>query len=108
MNYEQEILRVLAFAGSDGLHVAKISKHVYNALNSFFCPLNTDDVHQQVANYLLRQSKTSTSIIEKLQRGVYRLNPNSKETDQLMLKFFEDTSDDEPTVIKQDNSLSLF
>ena len=36
MQYDKEILRVLAEAGNEGLSVQKVSRHVFNACNSLF------------------------------------------------------------------------
>jgi hypothetical protein len=60
-----------------------------------------------VAQYLLRNSKNPDSIIEKTERGIYHLNMSSKATQQLMLAFREDDSDDTPAPV-QDLSLGLF
>lgn len=108
LNYDQEILKVLAFAGADGLHVSKISKHVFNASNSFFFPLNFEEVHSYVSAFLLRHSKNPVSVIEKVSRGVYRLNPSSVETNQLMLKFTNVEENEVEQPIHSDESLSLF
>ena len=53
MQYDKEILRVLAEAGSEGLSVQKISRHVFNACNSLFNSLNQEDVHKYVQMYLV-------------------------------------------------------
>ena len=108
LNYDQEILRILTFAGLEGLHVSKISKHVFNALNSFFLPLNPEDVHAYVSSYLLRQSKNPSSVVERIERGVYRLNPSSVETNQLMLQFRHEEEQIEEFPTSHDESLSLF
>ncbi len=109
MNYEREILRVLTEAGGVGLSVKKISRHVYNACNSFFDPVNNEDVHAYVSQYLINHAKKANSLIEKTDiRGVYRLNMDMPESQQLWLQFFE--NDDEsisPSNIT-DHSLPLF
>lgn len=114
MNYEKEIIRVLIEAGRSGLSVRKISMHVFNAHNGFFDTLCFEEVSKTVYAYLLRNSRNSTSIIEKTdKRGVYRLNRSSKRTRELLLSFGEDDGKCRPdflddTTSCQDDSLSLF
>lgn len=85
---DQEILRVLMAAGSHGLKMEKIARHVYNACNSIFTPLNYKDVHMYVTQYLTRCAKDSKSIIEKGKGyGVYHINYKSTAVEQLMLDF---------------------
>ena len=40
MNYDHEILAVLTRAGEKGLKLQYIARHVYNACNSMFTPLD--------------------------------------------------------------------
>ncbi|MBP5278814.1 MAG: hypothetical protein J6Z18_10090 [Prevotella sp.] len=110
MKYEKEILRILAEAGSTGLSVKKISRHVFNASNSIFEVLNFEEVHLAVQQYLTRNSKDSKSLLEKVgPRGIYRLNTNTIESQQLMLQFLPDEENEEDTVKPtKDLSLSLF
>ena len=107
MQYDKEILRVLAEAGSEGLSVQKISRHVFNACNSLFNSLNQEDVHKYVQTYLLKNSKSCNSLIEKSRQGVYRLNESNQLTQQLILQFHDEveTPKEKPT---EDQSLSLF
>lgn len=108
MEYEREILRVLIEAGSEGLSVQKISRHVFNASNSFFNPVAFDTIHAYVSNYLTLQSKKPTSLIEKTaRRGVYRLNMQLPETQQLRLQFL-DQEEEETRPANEDLSLPLF
>ena len=108
MEYEREILRVLIEAGSEGLSVQKISRHVFNACNSFFNPVAFDTIHAYVSNYLTLQSKKPTSLIEKTaRRGVYRLNMQLPETQQLRLQFL-DQEEEETRPANEDLSLPLF
>ena len=107
MNYEREIIRILTEAGSKGLTPTKISRHVYNASNTFFSETDYDDVHRATLQFLKRNSRFTDSIIEKVDRGTYRMNVNSAESRQLMLQFIEDV----PEPVKPptaDLSLSLF
>ena len=106
-NYDREILKILTEVGERGLSIAKLSLHVYNACNTLFASTGYEDVHRYVAQYLLRNSKSPDSIIEKAERGIYHLNLRSKETQQLMLQFVEElqpVAEEKP----QDLSLSLF
>ena len=108
MNYDREILRILTEVGDRGLSVAKISRHVHHACNSLFTPIDFEDVHKYVAQYLLRNSKNPDSIIEKTDRGVYHLNLRSQETQQLMLQFAVHQDETESKNEPEDLSLSLF
>ena len=88
MKLDQEIFNVLLAAGSKGLKVEKIARHVYNTCNSIFTPLNYKDVHGYVTQYLTRCAKDPQSLIEKGKGyGVYHLNFDSKAVQQLMLNF---------------------
>ena len=108
MNYDHEILRVLVEAGSEGLSVQKIARHVHYACNSFFNVIDFDELHRYVAHFLLRNSKNPESLIEKTDRGVYHLNMKNTQTQQLMLEF-RDTPLEEPTETPtKDLSLGLF
>lgn len=108
MIYDRLIQTVLAEAGNEGLSVQKISRHVFNASNSLFNPVNYDDVHAYVLQYLQRNSNNPNSIIERTStRGIYRLNPTSADAQQLMLRF-QEPAQEEPTKVYKDLSLSLF
>ena len=56
---------MLMAAGSNGLKLEKIARHVYNSCNSIFTPLNYKDVHAYVTQYLTRCAKDPGSLIEK-------------------------------------------
>ncbi|MBR4699481.1 MAG: hypothetical protein IKP16_05995 [Prevotella sp.] len=111
MEYDKEIFKVLTEAGSTGISVQKLSRHVYNAHNSLFTPIAFEDVHAYVSQFLLRNSKDPNSVVERTPvRGVYRLNTESQEGRELMLQFSEQ-HDDEPETPQNtsvDLSLSLF
>ena len=70
MQYDKEILRVLAEAGDEGLSVQNISRHVFNACNSFFNPIDQDEVRRYVQSYLLKNSKTANALLAKNKKGV--------------------------------------
>ena len=108
VNYDKEIWRVLTEAGMKGISVQKIARHVFNASNTFFEMVSFEEVHAYVQQYLLKNSKNPDSIIESAGvRGVYRMNPSSKESQQLMLLFRDDIRE-EPEARTEDQSLPLF
>ena len=114
MQYRREIISVLTEAGEEGLSVRKIAYHVFNACNSLFCAVSYDEIYRSVATYLASNSKIPESVIMRTdRRGIYRLNLESKETQQLMIQFqFADESVVDPfidhTSSEEDLSLSLF
>lgn len=95
-------------AGQEGLSVWQASRLVYNAVNTFFEPIDFDGVHKSVAQYLRYHSRRSDSLFCKVSRGVYRLNPRAKEMLQYKLEFGDDDipASDEPQTEEQ--SLPLF
>lgn len=107
MQYDKEILRVLAEAGSEGLSVQKVSRHVFNACNSLFNSLDQEDVHKYVQMYLLKNSKSVTSLIEKNRKGVYKLNEGNQLSQQLILQFHDEVETPKEKPV-EDKSLSLF
>ena len=110
-SYDDTILKVLTEAGKEGLSVQKIAHHVFNASNTFFETVSLEEVHRYVQQYLLRNSKSEQSLIQRTEkRGYYRLNTqNSADARQLMLNFREEEEEtqekEKPT---QDFSLDLF
>lgn len=110
MNYSADILNILLQA-PEGLSVRKIVRHVYNAHNTLFETVELEDVKRYVTQYLASRSKTSTSPIEHTgQRGVYRLNPLSSESRELMLQFQEEKEGDEDNSnnAEVDTSMDMF
>ena len=109
MNYDRIILHYLLEAGEKGIAVNKLSKHVFNASNSFFNTISYEEVHQYVAQFLAKNSKDTRSLIERTtQRGYYRLNMQSGESQQLMLNFAEDNEEAVEDKHYIDLSLPLF
>lgn len=107
MFYDKEILRVLKEAGDNGLKTSKIARHVFNACNSFFNDVSYKEIHSYVSQYLIRNSRNPGSIIERTDiRGVYRLNMNSGQTQQLLLEFTDAKQPETPKAV--DKSLSLW
>lgn len=95
MNIENDILSVLREAGDKGLPLRRLAMHVYNMENSFFQPLDREDIYREVGEYLRRTSSLSGSMIERTDtRGWYRLNINSPRVQQLLLDFSNDEADE--------------
>lgn len=109
MNYDSEILYVLKEAGAKGLSIRKIARHVFNSRNGLFETVSLDDVHRYVAWYLIRNSKSADSFIERTDvRGVYRLNL-SNASRQLQFDFKDEENEIGGEAVScEDKSLSLF
>lgn len=105
MDYKKETLRVLVEADEEGLTVKKIARHVFNACNSFFDPVPLSFIHRRVYYYLSYQADKDNPYIERVRKGRYRLNPNSKKAKQIK-QMFKKEPQEEPR--KVDLSLSLF
>lgn len=113
MTYEQQILHILSEVGERGISVSLLAKHVYNLNCTLFSQPDLQEVKQFVQQYLLKNSKSSLSLIESTgRRGYYRLNTqNNADARQLMLEFREEEiemEEVEEKKPKQDLSLSLF
>ncbi|MDE6806865.1 MAG: hypothetical protein K2I98_00155 [Prevotella sp.] len=110
--YEQQILRILTDVGERGISVALLAKHIYNLNCTLFFQPDVQEVRQEVQQYLLKNSKSSQSLIESTgRRGYYRLNTKgSADARQLMFEFREELPAPEPETERpqQDFSLSLF
>lgn len=74
MKYDRLIIEVLIEAGSDGLAVAKISRHVFNAVNGLFDEADLSTIQKLVRAFLLRHSHGSSPALCRPKRGVYALN----------------------------------
>lgn len=96
MKYDRLIIEILMEAGSDGLTVRKVSRHVFNAVNGLFDEADIEAVHKLVRAFLLRHSKGGVSpALDRPKHGSYALNRRtaagralierllSEETDQL-------------------------
>ncbi len=112
MTYEQQILNILMEAGERGISVQSIARHVYNINCTLFYMPDFGEIHTFVQQFLLKNSKSSQSLIEQTGcRGYYRLNTSgSTDARQLMLNFHEEQQKTEDSEEKppQDMSLSLF
>ena len=89
MTYDQQILHILTEAGERGISVQTIARHVFNMNVSFFVSPDFEEIRTYVQQYLLRNSRSSLSLIERTERrGYYRLNTKgSADARQLMLEF---------------------
>ena len=98
--------------GDRGISVQLLAKHVYNQNSTLFFSPDLSEIHAYVQQYLLKNSKSSSSLIESMeQRGYYRLNTRQNaDARQLMLDFKEQLSSEEEKEEKpqQDLSLDLF
>lgn len=112
MTYDRQILRILAEVGVRGISVQSLAKHVYNMNNTLFAASNWDEVYAYVRQYMLRNSKSPYSLIERTdRRGYYRLNTKgSDDARQLLLDFRDETQEEpcEEPQQQQDCSLDLF
>ena len=111
MTYDRQILRILTDVGDRGISVQLLAKHVYNQNSTLFFSPDLSEIHAYVQQYLLKNSRSSSSLIESMeQRGYYRLNTSQNaDARQLMLDFKEQSSEEEKEERpKQDLSLNLF
>ena len=110
LTYDQQILHILTVAGERGISVQAIAKHVYNMNRTFFVQPDLEEIHNYVQQYLLKNSKSSQSLIESTgRRGYYRLNTTgSADALQMMLQFREEQQGKEEEKPQQDLSLDLF
>ena len=110
LSYDQQILSILTEAGEHGISVQTIAKHVYNMNCTFFFQPDYEEIRSYVQQYLLRNSKSSQSLIESTgRRGYYRLNTaGSADALQMLLQFREDHEEKEEEKPQQDLSLDLF
>ena len=113
MAYDRQILQILSDVGELGIGVQHLAKHVYNMNCTFFFQPDLQEIRNYVRKYLLRNSKSAQSLIERTERrGYYRLNKNSADVRQLMLEFrntrIQEVAEDKEEKPQTDFSLSLF
>ena len=110
MNYDRQILHILTEVGERGINVQNISRHVYNMNSTFFFQPDYEDIHEYVQQFLLRNSKSPHSLVERTdRRGYYRLNTaGCSDARQMMLHFKEEQEKDTETTRQPDLSLNLF
>ena len=111
MTYDKQILQILTEVGEKGISVQLMAKHLYNLNSSLFFTPDYEEIRTYVQQYLLKNSKSSLSLIEATgKRGFYRLNTqNNADARQLMIEFREthqpEDNEEKPAV---DLSLDLF
>ena len=111
MTYDRQILRILSDVGEQGISVQLLAKHVYNQNASLFFTPDMNDIRSYVQQYLLKNSKSSASLVESMERrGHYRLNTqNNADARQLMIEFRQETNTEEKEEKPvKDLSLDLF
>ena len=75
MTTQELVIGILAKAGSRGLSVASVVRHVYNNTNSLFEPADAEKTRRTVSQYLQYHSRKPSALIERTgKRGYYRLN----------------------------------
>lgn len=109
MTYDRQILGILTDVGDRGISVQLLAKHVYNQNSTLFFSPDLAEIHAYVQQYLLKNSKSATSLIESMdRRGYYRLNTrNNLDAQQLVLEFREQLSGEEKEESPQQQDLSL-
>ena len=111
MNYEQQILEVFTQVGDKGISIHLLSKHVYNMNVSLFSTLDIEEIKTYVRNYVARNSKSSTSLLEKTDRwGYYRLNTRKNTTARQVVQSFrcpQEPFQEEPAPEERQPDLSL-
>ena len=73
MKYDRLIIEILMEAGSDGLTVRKVSRHVFNAVNGLFDEADIEAVHKLVRAFLQRHSKGASPALDRPKHGSYAL-----------------------------------
>lgn len=90
----EDILKILAEAGPEGLRVRKIILHVYNSQNNLFHVVSLEEVKRRVLAFLQQNSRYAHDILEHPSWGVYRLNMKSKRARSIQLSFCYDPADE--------------
>jgi hypothetical protein len=110
MTYDKQILHILITAGERGISVQTIAKHVYNMNCTFFVQPDLEEIRSYVQQYLLKNSKSNQSLIERTgHRGYYRLNTTgSADALQMVLQFRDEQQEKEEEKPQMDLSLNLF
>lgn len=113
--YDEQIITILAKAGERGMSVKKVSMQLYNINCTLFSTPDFKDIHRYVQQFLFRNSRLSQSLFSSDSRGIYKLNPNSAQAQQLALDFVnidkeeeEEEEEDKSCNSSPDLSLSLF
>ena len=111
MTYDRQILRILIDVGERGISVQLLTKHVYNMNSTLFFTPDMEEIRSYVQQYLFKNSKSQSSLVESMgRRGYYRLNTqNNADARQLVIDFREasrpEEKEEKPV---EDLSLDLF
>ncbi len=92
---DEDILKALAEAGNKGLSLQKIVIYAYNSRNGLFFKYEKDAVRKYVIRFLRKNAQYRGSPVQRISRGVYRLNPDSDTKSQLLLSFDENRQERE-------------
>ena len=93
--YDSYVIKVLLKMGDRGISLRNLVRSVYNLSTTFFFTPDYDDVYRKVQQYVLKNSYTQSSLIERMStRGYYRLNKNSAVAEQLILQFNANINED--------------
>ena len=87
MDIGENVLQILREAGPQGLHVAKISLHVFNGMNNLFEQNDYEEVHHRVNMYLIKQARKKRPLVIRLRRGVYKINRRALRELELLFPF---------------------
>ena len=110
MTYDRQILQILTEVGERGISVQLLAKHLYNMNSTLFSSPDLEEIRSYAQQYLLKNSKSSQSLIESTgRRGFYRLNTqNNADARQLLLEFREPVIEEKEEKPVVDLSLNLF
>lgn len=110
MTYDRQILQILTEVGDNGISVQLLAKHLYNLNSTLFFTPDLEEIRTYTQQYLLKNSKSSQSLIENTgRRGFYRLNTNNNaDARQLLLEFRESVTEEKEEKPVVDLSLNLF
>ncbi len=87
---QDDILKILAEAGPEGLRVRKIILHVFNSQNTLFQTTSLEEVKRRVLAFLQQNSRHPNDLLDHPSWGNYRLNPKSKRARTIRLSFVEE------------------
>lgn len=112
--YDRHILAILTEAGETGVSLCNLVTNVVNLSSTLFDHPDKDKVYRYVQRFLLINSHTPYSLLERISHGRYRLNTRrSDNARQLLLEFGCAGQAEEPmaeasSAGQTDLSLSLF
>jgi hypothetical protein len=112
MDYEQQIVSILADVGEKGISARLLTRHVYNMNRTLFAEPDKEEIYDFVRKFLKRNYKSSQPLLERAaKRGYYRLNPRSAASARQMQLDFdnaEPSEEEKEAKPEQDLSLKLF